>query len=619
MPQIETLLPILGDLRCFEDEGSSVPGCLGVRVAGYDYCYDPNDAKSSSDLSYVALNPLYAIGHCEAHCKSNVDCFGPLVCYNDPTSEEVPGCSGDRLFLKGDEAFNYCVHPSDWPQYVPEESSASSPVVNTDPKDDGVSTEASNEVMPIETMPTEQDASAAQVEEPMEKDQDKDTSISNPHQDPPPSSNLQPKPVEDNKPDTPVSYEPYKPSKVSISLPELQLGLTFNSPERVRRLASARTLIINDDIDETGDLLAIIGGLLGEGIRRLGPTSYAGMLLDVAFVDETQDKSDGTTTVTYQFSGSSIFRNNDDFVQPSPRLMEAAALDALDDDIVYGALSQSGNPILQAVRTVSITAVEEEEEEEEEESDMDVTKQNASPSSSGVSTGGIVAVIIILLLICVAIVAFVFIKRKKDKDFWKRPQGSGAGVATKRMETGSNRSNSDDGTPLPIPSSPSKKGSIPQTFSSPTRTHETAVAETPPGSPDLGLPPNFVPDIANPYDDDRSIGGDSNWSFKNLGYPAGRGGGDASSIGSWSRGLSKKPTDFVNRVEGPGDYCEQSVNEESLESASLDGMSTNHGYIYPQGSAGLNAVIPIDRMRTDDTLKTMDTAAIQQEWEKQGE
>lgn len=544
-----------------------------------------------------------------------------MLCYNDPTSEDVPGCSGDRLFHKEDKAFNYCVHPTDWPEYIPSESSAvttSSPVVNTNPKDDDestVSTEAVNEFAPIETKPSEEDAAPVQVEDPMEKDEDKDTSLPKPQD--PPSSNLQPRPVEDNKPDAPVSYEPYKPSKVSISLPELQLGLTFNSPNRIRRLAAARNLIINDDIDETGDLLAVIGGLLGEGIRRLGPTTYAGMLLDVAFVDEIEDKGEGTTTVTYQFSGSSIFRNNDDFVQPSPRLMEAAALDALDDDIVYGALSQSGNPILQAVRTVTVIAVEEDDEEER---GIGATKQDASPSSSGVSTGGIVAVIIILLLVCIAIVAFVFIKRKKDKDFWKRPHGLGAGVATKRMETGSNRSNSDDGTPPPIPSSPSKKGSASQTFSSPTRTHETAVAETPPGTPDLGLPPNFVPDIPNPYDDDRSIGGDSNWSFKNLGYPAGRGGGDASSIGSWSRGLSKKPTDFVNRVvQGPGDYCEQSVNDESLESASLDGMSTNQGYIYPQGSAGLNAAIPIDRMRTDDTIKTMDTAAIQLEWKKQDE
>ena len=83
-----------------------------------------------------------------------------------------------------------------------------------------------------------------------------------------------------------------------------------------------------------------------------------------------------------------------------------------------------------------------------------------------------------------------------------------------------------------------------------------------------------------------------------------------------TQGLSKKPADFVNRiVDGPGDYCEQSVNDESLESASLDDTNTN--YIYPQGNAGLAGLaIPMDRMRTDDTIRTMDTAAIQQEWKK---
>ena len=532
-----------------------------MRVSGFDYCYDPNDGKSSSDLSYVALNPAYTLQHCESNCKSDADCSGYLVCYDHPTSEDVPGCSGDRLFLKKDEAFSYCIRPTDWAEYDPDTTPAAA-----------------------ESKPSEGDITG--VGGSTEEDKGKDTSFTNP-QDPPPSSNLQPKPVE-------IDDAELKPSKVSISLPEIQLALTFNSPKRIRRLATARNLIINDDIDEAGDLLAIVGGLLGEGIRRLGPTSYAGMLLDVFFVDEVENK--GTTSILYQFSGSSIFRNTDDFVQPSPRLMEAAALDALEDDTVFGALSQSGNPILQAVRTVAVTTVD-----EEVESGMGATKQNA-----GVSTGGIAALIIVLIFVCVAIILFAYIKRKQENDFWKRPQGKGTGTGTKRSE----QSSSDDGTP--VPPSPTKKRFTLETFSSPTRTHDTEVAETPPGTPDLGLPPNFVPDIANPYEDDRSIGGDSNWSFKHLGYP-GRGGGDTGSIGSWSRGLSKKPTDFVNKKTGPGHYCEQSANGESLESASLDGMSTINPYIYPQSDAALNAPIPIHgdhRIRTDDTFNTIDTATI---------
>ena len=272
----------------------------------------------------------------------------------------------------------------------------------------------------------------------------------------------------------------------------------------------------------------------------------------------------------------------------------------MEADTVYDALSQSGNPIFQAVRTVTVTTVE-----EDVESGMGATKQD------GVSTGGIAALIIVLILVSFAIVLFVYVKRKQESDFWKRPQGKSAGAGTKRSE----QSSSDDGTV--VPPSPTKKRFILETFSSPTRTHDTEVAETPPGTPDLGLPPNFAPDIANPYEDDRSIGGDSNWSFKHLGYP-GRGGGDTGSIGSLSRGLSKKPTDFVNMaVEGPGHYCEQSVDIESLESASLDGMSTINLCTYPQSDAALNAPIPIHgdhRIRTDDTFNTIDTATIQRKW-----
>ena len=528
-----------------------MPGCLGVRVKGYDYCYDPNDSKSSSDLSYVALNPSYAIGRCEANCNTDEECFGVLVCYNDPASEKVPGCSGDRLFHKEDEAFNYCVHPTDWPEHIPDK------VIDSKPRDDESPSETETETNPIG-----EGSTGVQVEESIEKDEEEDTSDSK-QKDPPPSSNLQPKPIEDDTPGTPASSQPYRPSKISISLPEIELGLIFNSPTRIRRLATARNLIINDDIDETGDLLAIFGGLLGEAIRRLAPSSYAGMLLDVVFVDEFEDKDKGLTTVTYSFAGSSIFHNNDDFVQPSPRLMEAAALSAIDKDIVYSALAQSGNPILQAVRTVTIATVEEDES----------GKQDASSFSSGVSTGGIIGLIVLFLFICIGIVGFVYIKRKEERDAWKQPYGKGAGIATKGVERGRNGSNGDDGSPPPVPSSPSKKGNTPQVFSSPTRTHATDIAETPPGTPDVGLPPNFEPDAPNPYDDDRSIGGDSNWSFKYPGYP-GRGGGDGNSIGSWSRGLSKIPTDSVNRVaEGPGDYFEQSINEDSLGCASLDGMA----------------------------------------------
>ena len=208
------LLPysIPGDLRCYEEDGSSVPGCLGVRVSGFDYCYDPNDGKSSSDLSYVALNPAYALQHCESHCKSDTDCSGYLVCYDNPTSEEVPGCSGDRLFLKEDEAFSYCVRPTDWAEYDPDTTPAAA-----------------------ESKPSEVGGST-------EEDKGKDTNFTNP-QDPPPSSNLQPKPVE-------IDDSESKPSKVSISLPDMQIALTFNSPKRIRRLATARNLIINNDIDE---------------------------------------------------------------------------------------------------------------------------------------------------------------------------------------------------------------------------------------------------------------------------------------------------------------------------------------------------------------------------------
>jgi len=540
-----------GDLECYEDGGSYVPGCLGVRVKGMDYCHDPNDRKSGNDLSYIALNPPYAIGHCEGSCNSDSDCFGPLVCYDNPNSEKVPGCSGQRL-----TGINYCVLPEDWAGYVPK------PAMEDYNEEEGGKEEESA-VHGGTTDHVIHDGLA---------------------DDPPPSSNLQPKPTNP----TDIADEPYKPGKISVSLPPIHVTMSFNSPERMRRLTIDRGLLISENIDEEGDLLAIIAGLLGEGIRRLGPNSYAGMLLDVAFVGEVEEEGTGTTAVTYEFSGSSIFRNNDDFVQPSPRLMEAAALDILDTEVIYDALTQSGNPVLQAVQSVSVTKAEEDAGEGQTKK-----KDAAEGSSSGVTTG-IIVLVVVIILVCAGIGGILLYKRKSKTNFWKRPKATNQPTNTNKFESTSSASSNDNTPPnsIPIPSSPSKKGII-GSFQSPTRTVETDVAETPPTTPDVHAA--MMPDI-NLRDDESSIGGDSNWSFtgRNFGYAASE--LDRRSIGS--KDGKRRPIDVINAiVENGGEKCSSSVNSDSLNSAGMSSL----------GDVNVDTVLKLgeNRARTWQSVDTM--------------
>ena len=290
----------------------------------------------------------------------------------------------------------------------------------------------------------------------------------------------------------------------------------------------------------------------------------------------------GTTAVTYEFSGSSIFRNNDDFVQPSPRLMEAAALDTLDTEVVYDALTQSDNPVLQAVQSVSVTTPEE-----------DAAKKEAAEGSSNGVTTGIIVLVVVIILVCAAIGGIFFYKRKSKTNFWKRPRATNGPTNTNKFESSGSASSNDNTPPnsIPIPSSPSKKGTI-ESFSSPTRTVETDVAETPPTTPDAHAA--MMPDI-NLHDDQASIGGDSNWSFtgRNFGYSASE--LDRHSIGS--KDGKRRPIDMIDAiVENGGEQC-SSVNSDSLNSAGMSSL----------GDVNVDTVLKLgeNRARTWQSVDTM--------------
>jgi hypothetical protein len=120
-------------LVCMQRSGDeAVPGCIGTRTFGEDYCYNPNwDSPSPPgpppaptslptpnlsnaptppptpttypELTFVGNPAPSTLGVCEGDCDKDSDCGPDMECFQRPGTETVSGCLGI-----GDSGTDYC-------------------------------------------------------------------------------------------------------------------------------------------------------------------------------------------------------------------------------------------------------------------------------------------------------------------------------------------------------------------------------------------------------------------------------------------------------------------------------------------------------------------------------
>merc|ERR1719273_153218 len=84
-----------GHLECWERTGNGMPvppGCSGIPIGEYDYCWNPKFTLSLVNKGGTATN----LGQCEGDCDVDSDCRGGLKCYHRGfwVRGPPPGCSG---------------------------------------------------------------------------------------------------------------------------------------------------------------------------------------------------------------------------------------------------------------------------------------------------------------------------------------------------------------------------------------------------------------------------------------------------------------------------------------------------------------------------------------------
>merc|ERR1712176_161365 len=106
----------MGGLKCFQRNGKqAIPGCKGLGVNTWDYCYDPKDAppkpsvvcKTKGVMSGANQNNPKNLGKCCGECDSDKHCAKGLKCFQRNNGEPIPGCNG-----KGSgKDWDYCYDP----------------------------------------------------------------------------------------------------------------------------------------------------------------------------------------------------------------------------------------------------------------------------------------------------------------------------------------------------------------------------------------------------------------------------------------------------------------------------------------------------------------------------
>eukprot|EP00964_Phaeocystis_antarctica_P135734 scaffold100077_cov69-Phaeocystis_antarctica.AAC.1 len=92
-------------LSCFQRGGSeTVPGCLGARAIGYDYCYAPELTKGVDGAGGCGAGKCDV---CMGDCDTDADCKSGLSCFQRNGIETVPGCQRGGGF-----SWDYCYAPS---------------------------------------------------------------------------------------------------------------------------------------------------------------------------------------------------------------------------------------------------------------------------------------------------------------------------------------------------------------------------------------------------------------------------------------------------------------------------------------------------------------------------
>ena len=434
-----------GSLVCFERGKDTmkrglVPGCPDKELSKTDFCVKPEVALPMIDDTLL--------GHCEGDCDSDDDCAGSLVCFHDADNilgqGLVPGCPDTTRHNKILSSVEHCVKREDAMSVIKDtkDNNAVDTLLGhcegdceSDDDCEGslvCSTFASASRLGQGLVPGCPDKLVSRTERCIKL---ADAMWFNDLQEDATSSNIMlPGPID------PVPSS--KPTTVEIPLPHILISLSFQERRRLGGLAD-RALFYSNGIDEQGEFFTIVASLLGESIRRLGPSSYAGMMLDVAFVDESA--RGGESTVNYAFTGTVIFKPSDDsFIEPRRRLIEAAINDVLGRNKLLIELNQSDEYTLQSVTNVDVMFVEDIESigGEKVVGYADESSKDDPNSKEGGLSFTIMTLIIVISVVVIAastVVVGVLLhgnkgkrdtKRKRSKEGSKKSNNLGVGPST---------------------------------------------------------------------------------------------------------------------------------------------------------------------------------------------
>ena len=102
-------------LICYqrEEENASdpIPGCSGLGVPTWDYCYYDYTVFNRIVPTLVHVGDddeieEFSLQECQGDCDSDADCAYGLVCFERLGNETVPGCMGEAIPME-----DYCIPP----------------------------------------------------------------------------------------------------------------------------------------------------------------------------------------------------------------------------------------------------------------------------------------------------------------------------------------------------------------------------------------------------------------------------------------------------------------------------------------------------------------------------
>ena len=199
------------------------------------------------------------------------------------------------------------------------------------------------------------------------------------------------------------------------------LILDFYTPRR----HYLRNLIIQENVDEDGDLLEIVSGLVGRRLFEKCPETFLALDMDAEFMDEVE--IDSVTSAAYRFTGEATFKDVDGSDVPSTKEITVLSQEALNEKYLMEKLRESDNIILEltAGTTMLVNAdseilSKEEEDALEEKSPVEERTEQPPADSDGMNNSlRITAIVLCSVLGATAaglLGGYFYVRRKEKRE-----------------------------------------------------------------------------------------------------------------------------------------------------------------------------------------------------------